>query len=764
MDPEFIAKLQAAFKEEASEHLQSIGAACLALEKEPGGGDQIEKLLRVFHSLKGSARAVNLNGVERVCQLTESILIRYKEKMPPVEVIEILALTTVEIQRTVDKLGIESPEEPIEADLEPVIERLAEMEARQDQQETQKKESPKQQESQTDSALKETDSFKRPDEIPKKSASTIRLPVDQLENYVKLSEELVYGKLASEQRISEISEIHSILSQWTRRWQRLRPELENLTQIGDGGGKRLGTGLDLRVTDLRDFVDLHDSFVGKMMETLNTIEKTVVADKRTMHNLIDSLLEKGRELTMVPFEVLTPLLERIVWDITRHQGKEISLKVRGSEVHIDRNILDELKDPIIHIIRNCIDHGIETTEERLSAGKEQTASLEINLEPIGSGKVSIEVKDDGRGIDIEKVKSSALAKRLVREETLKSMSEEQILALLFRSSFSTKEEVSDISGRGLGLTIVKENVDRLNGSVKISSQKGQGTVFRIIVPVRRATMVGITAKVGNQTVVIPTIAINSAVRLMDQDVRMLQGKWTLNYNERLLPVIRLADILQIESRQSLEESIALIVGTSEYPIALTVEAVSGEQEVAVKNLPSPLSRVRNIAGATQLKTGDLAVVINMKDVLSSPYLVGALTGTIPISEPVSGAAKEEKNERRSILVVEDSITSRVLLKNILESAGYKVTVASDGVDGFDKFDNNQFDLVITDVEMPRMNGFELTKKIRTETEHKTIPIIVVTSLASLEDRKRGVEVGASAYFVKSNFEKSNLLDMVKRLV
>lgn len=753
MDPEFTAKLKAAFKEEATEHLQDISSALLSIEKSdneaPG---EIEKLLRIYHSLKGSSRAVNLNQLEKTCQLIETLLIKYKDVRLPEKALKTIYEAMDKVDNIVNNLENEDNDDSSLVSSIETIKSLIE-----DDHDTRITILPESQ-----------DQDKEPEEITDenetirardKLSNSIRLPVDKLENFVKLSEELVYGKLASEQRVSELEEIQSILSQWSRRWQRLRPQVENMVQDVN---KVNSTN---RLTELKEFVDVHDSFISKMNETLNSIEKTVGSDKNTFDTLIDSLLDRGRELTMVPFEVMNKKLERIAWDISKEQDKEVNLRIYGSDVQIDRNILDELSDPIVHLIRNCIDHGIETREERKNSGKEQTANLSIKLEPIGSGKVCIEVADDGRGVDLEKVKRVALEKNIVKEDSLNTMDPELIYDFLFRSAFSTREKVSSISGRGLGLAIVKENVQKLNGTVRVNSTSGKETKFTITVPVRRATMVGITAKIGSQTVVIPTISIKSAVRLKDQDVRQLQGRWTLSYNDRLLPIVRLADILELNSESSLEDSVALIVGSSEYPIALTVEEVAGEQEVAVKNLPNPLTKVRNIAGATQLKTGDLAVVINMNEVLSSPYLVGTLAGSVDQSDQSYTKAPQSKIVRKKrVLVVEDSITSRVLLKNILETAGYEVSVASDGMDGFDKFEKAQFDIVITDVEMPRMNGFELTSKIRQESENQSVPIIVVTSLASLEDRKKGVQVGASAYFVKSNFEKSNLLDMVKRLV
>ncbi|HMP50210.1 MAG TPA: ATP-binding protein [Candidatus Melainabacteria bacterium] len=462
MDPEFIAVLQTAFKEEANEHLQNISVNLLSIDKDPESTPEaVEKLLRIFHSLKGSSRAVNLGKVEKCCQLIESILVKHKQSRISDTTMANLNTARVMFQRTVDELGKEGFQE----DLDDLLSALKELEGERTVTTPLTTVSPREE------AAEEDSTEMRASRPRASGAGSIRLPVEQLENYVKLSEELVYAKLASEQRMSELSEIQSLLNQWSRRWQRLRPEVENLTQT-EAGGDGSNSGNNRRLTDLREFVDMHDSFVAKMLETLNSIEKSVVADERTIHNLVDSLLDRGRELTMVPFEIMNNLLSRIVWDIGKQQNKNVELDIQGADVQIDRNILDELKDPIIHLIRNCIDHGIETGEERADCGKSPTATVFISLEPVGSGKVKIEVRDDGRGIDVERVKNSALEKRLVRKEMLDNFNEEQILGLLFRSSFSTRDEVSAISGRGLGLTIVKETVERLNGTVTISSIPG----------------------------------------------------------------------------------------------------------------------------------------------------------------------------------------------------------------------------------------------------------------------------------------------------
>ncbi|MCA9804685.1 MAG: response regulator [Cyanobacteria bacterium HKST-UBA02] len=757
MDPEFLSKLREAFKEEAAEQLQSISTSLIALEKSPDlSKTTIESLLRTFHSLKGSARAVNVETLEHCCQTIESLLVGYRDSGTtiPARVSSTLNDAVGSFQKAVHDMGT-VPDEELEADLKSTLSALAALEPSGVIAMPEKPQA-------TPDAGPDVNSTIAPGSRVD-AGTSVRIPVDKLDEVVKLSEELVNAKLAFAQRLVECQELSSLLNQWSRRWQRLRPELENEVMRRTSLAYQKTQDYSPQTNALREFLDLHDSFVGSLMESINAIEKSVNADRRSVNTLVDTLLSRGRELTMVPFSVLKDLLKRIAWDISRQQGKRVNLKIKGGDVEIDRNILDELKDPLVHLIRNSIDHGIESPEDREALGKNPEASIEISLEPIGGGKVRISLKDDGKGIDVAAVRAAAIEKGIAGADKIEELSDQQIMQLLFRSSFSTRDAVSHISGRGLGLTIAKEISEKLNGAIELSSLKGRETVIHITVPVRRATMVGVTARVGSQNVVIPTVSMRSAVRARDQDVRMIQGRWTMSFNERLLPVVRLADILQVHSQTAIEDSTALIVGSAEQPIALLVEDVTGEQEVAVKNLPQPLTRVRSIAGATQLKNGDLAVVINMNDVLTSSILVSTLTtGEFPAAPPTPVQSKPPVKQK--ILVVEDSITSRVLLKNILETAGYLVSVASDGQDGWEKVKSESFDLVVTDVEMPRMNGFELTEKIRSEAALADLPVIVVTSLASLEDRRKGVEVGASAYFVKSNFEKSNLVEMVKRLI
>ncbi len=824
MDPDFLKRLQEAFIEEAHEQVQTVRSCLNELEKADGNKPHaVESLLRTCHSLKGSARAVNLRAIEMTCQIVEARLVKCKGKEQNIDrtFLDLMNEYIDAIEEVVHSL--ETGEEPPAVRLERVATALSQLDIAEKLGSgptgeiilgtTQGKvaiplpagradsiqapgDSPAEsapaanvEEAKSEPARADSGSFRPADtnehtgQFVRVSSSTddatasgihrtasmgvlgstVRLKVNRVEDLVHGAEELVYAKLVSDQRYIDCGELQLILNQWVRRWQRLRPEVENEVQRRNlYGNDRLVS--QIGSSNLQEFLDLHDSFVGKLSDRLNSLERAVLADRRTVSTLIDTMLEQSRELTMIPFAVLQDLFVKMIRDLARDENKLITLKIVGGAVEIDRNILDELREPLLHLLRNCVDHGIEIPSVRVAAGKPPEATIEIQLSQPKSGKVEIVVRDDGCGIDPEKVKISAVEKGILSFDRAKELSYQEALGLIFRSSFSTRGTVSELSGRGLGCAIVKDKLEQLGGSVDVSSRVGLETKFRLAVPVRRATVVGIAVTVGGRVFVIPTASIRAAVRASDQEIRVVEGKRTVIFHERLVPMVSLADVLHIESTVPIEESTLLIVGSEDYPIALLVEDIHGEQEVAVKNLPAPLTQVRNVSGATLLKTGDLAVVVNMNDVLTSAVLVGSMV-PVPQAESARSQSKAKPQTQKRILVVEDSITSRVLLKNILESAGFSVSVASDGQDGWEKLlQDSNYDLIVSDVEMPRMTGFELTTKIRKEPKLKEIPIIIVTSLASLEDRRKGVEVGANAYFVKSNFDKSNLLEMVKRLI
>ncbi|MDY6845155.1 MAG: response regulator, partial [Thermodesulfobacteriota bacterium] len=437
------------------------------------------------------------------------------------------------------------------------------------------------------------------------------------------------------------------------------------------------------------------------------------------------------------------------------------------EVEIDRRILEEMKDPLIHLLRNAIDHGLEDPEKRAEMQKPCSGIINLTVSQSEGNKVEINLSDDGGGIDLVKVKEKAIRKGFLSQGGADALKDEEIMLFIFRSEISTSPIITEISGRGIGLAIVQERVEQLGGVLSVETKLGVGTSFTMQLPVTQATFRGVLVRIGESLFILPASHVERVMRIEQEHIKTVENKATMPLDGWVLPFCDLGDVLKISRQKTPQkgnqsDSTALvtvmILGTGEKRVAFCIDEVIGEQEVLVKNLGKQLSRVPNIAGATILGTGKIVPALNVNDLLKSSHY----TTHIPTDTKMNW--REEEVGEKSVLVVEDSITSRVLLKNILEADGYLVHTAFDGRDAYTILKTERFDVVVSDVEMPRMNGFELTAKIRSDPRLAEVPVVLVTSLDSREDRERGIDVGADAYIVKSSFDQTNLLEVIRRLV
>jgi two-component system, chemotaxis family, sensor kinase CheA len=443
----------------------------------------------------------------------------------------------------------------------------------------------------------------------------------------------------------------------------------------------------------------------------------------------------------------------------------VELVIQGGEIEIDRRILEAMKDPLIHLLRNSIDHGIEKPAVRESRHKPPRGTITLAISQKDSGNAEVLVADDGAGIDVALVK--AAAGRVGSRSVVNGQraGEQDALALIFASGVSTSPFITDLSGRGLGLAIVREKVDGLGGSIKVESQHEVGTAFRIVLPLMLANFRGVIVRAGGQLFVIPAANVERVMSVACKDVRTVENRETISLGGQAVAMVRLSDVLALpRSREVGSQADAIeaaVLGQGGVRIAFGIEEILGEQEVLVKALGPQLVRVRNVAGASVLGTGQVVPVLNVSDLLKSAARHVVLPA-LPDDQPTPG--KLGRADKPSILVVEDSITSRSLLTGILESAGYRVTAAVDGIDGYTTLKTGTFDLVVSDVEMPRMDGFDFTAKVRADKKLAQLPVVLVTALESREHRERGIDAGANAYIVKSSFDQSNLLEVIRRLL
>ncbi len=470
-------------------------------------------------------------------------------------------------------------------------------------------------------------------------------------------------------------------------------------------------------------------------------EEAVAQEVDRGERLLDELQETVLELRMVPLSSIASSLPRAVRDLAAAEGKQVDLQITGAETQLDRVLLDGMSEAIAHLLRNAVAHGIELPDVRERAGKPRRGGLELHAEPRG-GQVAIEVRDDGGGVS-----AAALAEGARRGS---------LVEVLAEPGFSTAAGVSEIAGRGVGLDAVKRQVESVGGSLAIDTEPGRGTTTRLLLPVTLALLRVLIVRRGAQRFGLPLASVSEVVAV--ERVMMLGGRPSILVGEESLRLCDLAGVLGMAAPDLPGVSRALVVDASNGRLAVACEGVVGEQEVVVKPLGLSLAGESGYLGAAILGDGAVMLVLDPAHLVRQASCASAAVR-------VGAAATQEARRAPKVLVVDDQFTVRELQRSILRASGYRVEVACDGREALDTLGaGGDFDLVVTDLQMPEMDGLELLGAIRADPERSSLPVVVVTSRGSEEDRKRGAEAGADAYIVKDEFDQQALLETVKRLV
>ena len=751
-DDEFLARLLATFRVEAQEHLATMSAELVALERPAPAAEvpaRVETLFREAHSLKGAARSVNLADVERLCQALERVLSAVKRNQ--------LGLTLAlydTLYATLDLLGqllardvdgkplrgaapLAAQVDALDALLQPQAEQPrapytpARPEAR--------------------AATREASA------VP--AGDTVRIATAKLELLLSQAEERHAHKFASGQLAVELQELSRGLHEWRRQWdKRARAARATRRSLARPGADVAASSR--QVMQWLESVDSDELFATTLADRLAQIERDAAQQQRVLTARVGKLMDGVKQALMLPFGTLFEPLPKLVRDLARDSGKDVELVTRGAAIEVDRRILEQMKVPLTHLMRNAIDHGIEAPDARRSLGKPARGTITIELAAREGSKVQVQLSDDGAGISAEEVKAAARKSGLRAPQLLDAMDDAQALALVFESGLSTSPILTSLSGHGLGLAIVREKVERLGGKITLASTPGQGTRFSMLLPNTLATFRGLLVSIGERQFVLPSGSVERVGRVRREQIRVADGREAIELDQQALPLARLAEVLALraadaaDARTAATQHVAVLASGGQR-MAFAVDEVIGDQEVLVKPLGPPLKRVRHIAAATVLGAGHLVPLLSVEDLMSTALR----SAPAPLRRSVQVSAG-----RRSLLVAEDSVTTRALLKEILESAGYRVTTAADGIEALTALHAGDFDLLVSDVEMPRMDGFDLTARVRADRRLAELPVVLVTALESREDKERGVDVGANAYVVKSGFDKSRLLDIIRTLI
>lgn len=773
-------ELRAVFKAASDEHLQNLDDGLLHLEHHPDDWSVLESLMREAHSLKGDANMLGVKDVGTLAHQIEHVLMQLRRQESPTSPAgspaadpryERLARTIGVIR----KLVLEAVTgEPAGVN---TFQALAELmgakgsEAGQAGTEERRGEAEKHQgedgEDRVIPPLIETVSQKNFDGFspPMPYAShlsrtttpnstqhsayrieTIRVDTRHLDMLMTQTGELTVTKIRIAHRLSEVEAIANLWEEWNRELFVNRFTFSQEPQ--DGTSQRL--------TTVHHRIEERLEQLGQLVKTL----QSSLAEDTTRLEQVSCDLEAGiRTLRLLPFATIFNLFPRMVHDLARQEGKSVELVLEGKDTLADKRLLEEMKDPLMHMLRNAIDHGIEPPQEREQLGKPATAIIRLRAYQTPS-TIVLEVSDDGRGLDLNKIKQTALKRGICRDDELAAMPINQIQTLIFAPGFSTAPLVTEVSGRGVGLDVVRTNVEKLKGEIQVESTPGQGCTLRVTLGITLATAHVLIVQVNGMPYAIPVEFVRTACLVRSGEIFTLEGHDTIILHNQPISIVQLADLLELPpaasglSQQTALACIILQVGQEQ--LGVIVDALVDEQDVVIKPQSQLLRRVRNVSGATILGTGDVCMVLNPQDLLKTARVRSHSHASTPTHQPAPA--------KPTILLVEDSIATRTQEKRILETAGYRVITAVDGLDGLNKLRSHTIDAVVTDVQMPNLNGLGLTAKIRQYQEYSELPIILVTSLASDEDKRQGAEAGANAYITKGSFNQEALLSTLKRLV
>ncbi|HEY9759597.1 MAG TPA: hybrid sensor histidine kinase/response regulator [Oculatellaceae cyanobacterium] len=773
-----IERLMVTFVEEMEEHVAVLNRDLIHLEKvEPDKPDYdqlLRSIFRTVHSLKGASRSVDLSPIEQVCHEMEELFasVRDDEAMLNPKLFRVLFGIADELCSSGAKLRQhKSLDEPRLKELHEELSSAIAESCRSD-------------------GSPSVSTKVCPDELPSKTLVPEPITEQSEEKERESSQNHISDNLVSKDVPATPAEVPSQPNQDVGpSIQPVHNVIESKNGIADTintitGASTKSESSSIKVASgkldsllaqsgellavyrksevwLEQLSELQDQLKGtNLRNTGKLVDKLFSTMKSDLRNLCDSARqvdEEIRSLRMRPFSELCLGMERTVRDIGAASGKKVRVVVCGGDVELDRAILERLKSPLNHLLRNAIQHGLEPVSDRQKSGKDETGTITVSACVQGS-QVQIKIEDDGRGIDVAAVRAQAARHRMPIPQ-----SDEEAADMLFLPGFSTSTTVNEISGRGVGLDVVANELLNLQGSINVSHQVGRGTCFVLNVPLTLTKIRVLFVRLNEQTYAFPSSNIETLLRIDCSEVVTVQGRQVLRVRDRFVSVTTLARDLNIDQRvMTLDDKKKLPIVVVRYGNTLRayiVDELLTEQEVVVTNLGARLQRVRYLSGSTLQPNGEIALIIN------SAELIRRNSNNESSRETALFASAEPSKERKKRLIVaDDSLTTRILQTSILESAGYEVSAASDGQICWELLNSEGADLIVSDVEMPQMDGFTLTRTIRESSQWRDLPVILVTSLKRDKDRARGLEAGANAYVAKSDFDQKTLLETIAQLV
>jgi two-component system, chemotaxis family, sensor kinase CheA len=712
------------FLDELNEKIVAIDNSIIVLKKDSENEEELNNLLRHLHTIKGSSKLLKFPVIEKIAHGLENVFKGIKDQRLFItnDIVRLVFITS-DYFRTICQKIRDSKDDDIEVDyLMEIFEKvfagdpydIEKIELKTDL-------DVKNPELDVGPQLEKTDREREKGSFSK--FQSIRIQIDQIDEIVKSMNNLIIKQFQLKKPLEMVNDF----------------EQELFEHIAQNRSDQSGS------TDSRKRENL-------MFKNLQSLKKNLTEQMDIIELDTFELQENIIGLRMFPLDMILGSLPKMIEEIAMELGKEIDFKIIGSEVKLDKVILEIINDPIIHILRNSIDHGIEIPDEREKKGKNRIGTLRVNCSSEG-GSILISIQDDGKGIDFEKVRGKAMLKFPMLEDEIRSMSDLELTSYLFMPGFSTSTTITGLSGRGVGLDIVKYNIEQVKGKINIENIEGGGTRFNLILPLSLATIDGYFIKSSNKKFFIPSNFIKEVIIVEESDKIKLFNKDACRVRENIIHLYNLSHVLGLEEKINVKKNFIMIVESFGDIVGIVVDSIIEYSSIIYKPLPPNLQNLKYVQGIVFDES------YNIVNILFIPGIIEKLKNLSDID--LKKRYTKDERENKYILVVDDSLTTREISKSILESARYNVVSAIDGVDALDKIRNRDFNLIITDLQMPRMDGFTLIENIKREKEYRNIPVIVVSTLNDDESKSRVISMGVSSYIVKSEFDRNNLVSAVE---
>ncbi|EHZ4885190.1 MULTISPECIES: hybrid sensor histidine kinase/response regulator [Campylobacter] len=740
------------FLVEAFELVEQIDHDLVELEANPEDLELLNRIFRVAHTVKGSSSFLNFDVLTKLTHHMEDVLnkARHNELKITPEVMDVV-LESIDMMKTLlNSIRDNGNDTAIGLDIAPICARLTAISegeslesvapAKAEESKEEVKEEPKAEEPEVD--------------VNKLSDDEVEAEIERLLKVRKAEDQ---ARRAEKKKTQEANPAPS----------KPAAQAQNATaekKVPAAGGGSSGANMDQTIRVEVKRLDHLMNLIGELVLGKNRLLKIYddVEERYDGEKFLEELNQVVSQLSIVTTDIQLAVMKtrmqpiakvfnkfpRVVRDLGRELGKQMELEISGEETELDKSIVEEIGDPIMHMIRNSCDHGIEDPATRVANGKPEKGT--VNLKAYNEGNhIVVEIADDGKGLDADVLKAKAMEKNLITEREADQMSDKEAFALIFKPGFSTAKKITNVSGRGVGMDVVKTNIEKLNGVIEIDSELGKGTVMKLKIPLTLAIIQSLLVGTQEEFYAIPLASVLETVRVPIDDIYTIEGKNVLRLRDEVLSLVRLSDVFGVKQvLENTDQTYVVVIGVAESKLGIIVDTLVGQEEIVIKSMGEYLQNIQGIAGATIRGDGRVTLIIDVAAMMDIAKEI-----KVDIKAQIESQSKKTAKEKPSdytVLIVDDSKMDRNIMQKSLEPLGVSIIEATNGVEALNMIKSGEHDIdaVLIDIEMPRMDGYTLAGEIRKYSKYKNLPLVAVTSRTSKSDRLRGVEVGMTEYITK----------------